>query len=469
MPRPPAPSRLLARLLDETSLPLYAIDDQRRIVFANTACCQWLGASMDELVGHQCAYAADGADSNAAICNALCPPREAFTGNLTKGEICRSLANGEPFERRKATFLNMPTPDGKETVLLVVLASPIYAKDGQQIQVNADAIHSILIQLRGNLGKRYAIGQLVGMSDAIVRVGEQVRLAAESGTRTIIIGPPGSGREHVARTIHHAQPAGSIGPLVPIDCRLVDAEQMQARLTSLLRNQHERPTERPPAALLLEVDRLNPMAQQELIAFTQLPSIELKTIATSRVSLDKLVAKGRFRPDLASRLSTLVIRLPSLAARRTDIPILAQHFLERHNLQSESQLSGFQPAALELLLSLPWKKNIDQLSAAVEAACSRASGARVAVSDFPDWVHLAQDDIARTPRKEEPIQLDAFLAEIEKELLLRAMRTARGNKSRAADLLGLSRQRLIRRLIQLGLAAKPVDEPVVFEPHPEEP
>src|SRR6185369_6138031 len=122
-----------------------------------------------------------------------------------------------------------------------------------------------------------------------------------------------------------------------------------------------------------------------------------------------------------------------------------------------------------LLVSLPWKKNIAQLSAAVEAACSRASGTRVAVSDFPDWVHLAQDDAARTPRDEEPIQLDMFLAEIEKELLLRAMRRARGNKSRAAALLGLSRQRLIRRLIQLGLAAKPADEPVVFEPLPEEP
>jgi DNA-binding NtrC family response regulator len=244
---------------------------------------------------------------------------------------------------------------------------------------------------------------------------------------------------------------------------------MQARLTALLRGQQERPTERPPAALLLDVHRLSPTAQQELAAFLQLPKIELKTLATSRVNLERLVTKGRFRADLASRLSTLVIRLPPLTARRADIPLLAQHFLELRNAQSSVQLSGFQTAALELLLSLPWKKNLDQLAAAVDEACSRAAGPRVAVTDFPDWVHLAKDDASRAPRDEEPIQLDALLAEIEKELLLRAMRRARGNKSRAASLLGLSRQRLIRRLVQLGLAPKPVDEPVVFEPLPEEP
>jgi transcriptional regulator with PAS, ATPase and Fis domain len=460
---------LLARLLDETSLPLYAVDGQRQIVFANSACCQWLGVSADDLIGRQCTYVADGADPMTAMCNALCPPPEAFAGQLAHGEICCPASGACAFERRSAIFLRITGTDAKTAAVLVAIKTGIPSEISNVKSWTADSLHALLVKLRGDLGKRYHISQLIGVSDAILRVREQVLLAAESGTRTIIIGPTGSGREHVARTIHHAQPADSIGPLVPIDCRLIDAEQMQARLTSLLRNQHERPTERPSAALLLEVDRLSPTAQQELISFMQLPKIELKTLATSRVSLDKLVAKGRFRPDLASRLSTLAIRLPPLAARRTDIPLLAQHFLEQHNSQSETQLSGFQPAALELLLSLPWKKNIDQLATAVAAACSQATGPRVAVTDFPDWVHLAQDDASRPRRADEPIQLDSFLAEIEKELLLRAMRAARGNKSRAATLLGLSRQRLIRRLIQLGLVPKSADEPVIFEPLPEEP
>jgi transcriptional regulator with PAS, ATPase and Fis domain len=459
---------LLARLLDETSVPLYSIDDQRRIIFANAACGEWLGISADELIGRQCNYAAHGDEPLAAICGAICPPPEAFSGELAHGEVCRPAWGDRPFDRQPAIFAKIAGPDAKSAAILVALAPGTQSEISDFKSLSAELLHSRLIKLRGDLGKRYAISQLVGTSDEIIRVREQVRIVADSGARVLIIGPPGSGREHVARTIHYSQPAASIGPLILIDCRLVDAEQMQAQLTSLLRDQHERPTERPPAALLLEVDRLRPTAQQELAGFLQLPKIELKTLATARVSLDKLVAKGRFRADLASRLSTLVIRLPPLAARRTDIPLLAQHFLESRNNQSPTQLSGFQSAALELLLGLPWKGNLDQLADAVEAACTRANGPRVAVADFPDWVHLAKDNAARPTRDEEPIQLDAFLAEIEKELLLRAMRRARGNKSRAASLLGLSRQRLIRRLVQLGLAPKPADEPVIFEPLPEE-
>lgn len=469
MPRPPAPSRLLARLLAETSLPLYAIDDQRRILFANSACCDWLGISADNLVGRQCNFAAGGDDPVAAICGAICPPPEAFAGELVQGEVCRPASSDQALDRRRAVFVRIAGPNAKTVGVLVAVTPGIESESSHLQSFTAESLHSLLIKLRGDLGKRYAISQLIGTSDEILRVREQVRLAAESGARALVVGPRGSGREHVARTIHFAQPAESIGPLVPIDCRLVDAEQMQSRLTSILRHQHERPTDRPPAALLLEIDRLRPTAQQELAGFLQLPKIELKTLATSHVSLDKLVAKGRFRADLANRLSTLVIRLPPLAARRGDIPLLAQYFLELQNASSPTQLSGFQPAALELLLSLPWKNNIDQLATAVTEACSRAAGPRVAVADFPNWVHLAKDDVARTPPDEQPIQLDALLAEIEKELLLRAMRRARGNKSRAAALLGLSRQRLIRRLVQLGLAPKPLDEPVIFEPLPDEP
>src|SRR4029078_6994564 len=126
----------------------------------------------------------------------------------------------------------------------------------------------------------------------------------------LILGPPGSGREHVARTIHYGQNSASIGPLIPIACPLVDAEQMQAQLAAILRRQHDSPTDRPPAALLLDVDRLREGAQHELPALLPLPNIELHTLATSRVSLQRLAAKGKFRRDLAFELSTLTIELP---------------------------------------------------------------------------------------------------------------------------------------------------------------
>lgn len=470
MPRPPAPGRLVARLLDAASLPLYALDSERRILFANQALGDWLGIDVEALLGRQCNFTADNIDELTAICGGLCPPAEAFTSHSFTGHVSRPARNDNPVERRAARFLHLSSSDPKQAFLLICLLPANHPEPSSSTSgITSEQLHTLLVKLRGQLGRQFSIDQLIGESDQLLRVREQVRLATESGARTLLIGPPGSGREHLARTIHYSQPAASLGPLILIDCRLVDAEQLQAQLTSLLRNQHENPTERPPAALLLEVDRLRPAAQQELAGFFQLPQIDLKTIATARVSLERLAARGRYRTDLAHKLSTLTIRLPSLAARRTDIPLLAQHFVEEQNATGGKQLTGFQPAALELLVGLPWKKNIDELSQAVREACERATGPRLTLADFPDWVHLAKSDIARPARDERPIQLDAFLAEIEKELLQRAMRRAKSNKSRAAELLGVSRQRLIRRLVQLGLApAAAAEEPVVFEPLPDD-
>jgi len=471
MPRPPAPGRLVARMLDEAAAPLFALNSRRQIIFANRALGEWLGIDQEQLLGRQCDYHAGGDDPLAAACAGLCPPPEAFAGQAVDGFVSRLAGGRQPFERRRARFLQVAGKN-PEDALLVVVVQPAGATEyaPTECAIAPERLHSLLLKLRSQLGKRFHVGQLIGQSEAMARVREQVRVAAEARARVLIVGPPGSGREHVARTIHFAQNSASIGPLVPIACSLVDAEQMQASLTSLLRRQHEAPTERPPAALLLDVDRLRPDAQQELAGFLHLPQIELHTLATSRVNLQRLSAKGRFRRDLAFELSTLTIALPPLARRREDIPLLAQHFLEEENVAGGRQLAGFQPAALELLAGLRWARNLDELAQAVRLACQRATGTRVTIADLPDWVHLAKDSAARPPRDEQPIKLDQFLAEIEKELLARAMRKARGNKSKAAQLLGLSRQRLLRRLAQLGLIAPAeVEEPIVFEPLPEEP
>jgi len=457
-------------MLEEATAPVAALDFGRQIVFANRSLGAWLGVDPEQLIGRRCDFTSGGDDALAAAAAALCPPPEAFAGGLDGGWVSRPAADEQSIDRRPARYLRLPTADGNAGLLLVVVLA---ARAGEQPQsgpaITPERLHAILQELRATLGRRFHISQLVGESDAIARAREQVRIAAQSGARALVIGPPGSGREHVARTIHYGQPASSIGPLVPIACPLVDAEQMQFALAGMLRWQHETPTERPPAALLLDVDRLRPDAQQELAGFLHLPQIELHTLATSRMSLSRLAANGKFRPDLAYALSPLSISLPPLRKRQNDIPLLAQHFLEEFNAAGGRQLGGFLPAAVELLAGLPWPGNADELARAIREACERASGPLVATADLPDWVRLASSGAARLPQKVVVIRLDEFLADIEREVLARALKAARGNKSKAAELVGLSRPRLLRRLAQLGLAAQPVlEEPVVFEPLPEE-
>jgi transcriptional regulator with PAS, ATPase and Fis domain len=463
------------RTLEEAQSPILALDSRRQVIFANRALAAWLGIEADQLINRRCDYlAAAGDDPLQAACAALCPPPEAFTGQITDGFVSRLASGSLPFERRPVRFVSLPGPEAADAVLLVIVQTSIVRPHDEpdhrttDVSLSPDRLHALLLKLRSDLGQRFHTSQILGDSAAIRRVREQVRVAADAQARVLIVGPPGSGRQHIARTIHYAASGASIGPLIPIRCPLVDSEQMQTALASVIRKQHDSPTDRPATALLLDVDRLRPDAQQELAGFLHLPKLDLHTLATARAPLARLIAKGKFRRDLAYELSTLTIKLPPLAARREDIPLLAQHFLEETNT-SDKQLSGFQPAAGELLASLPWSGNIDELAAAVREACARAAGPRVLLTDLPDWVHLAHDAAAHPPKDEEPIQLDSFLAEIEKELLARALKKTRGNKSKAAALLGLSRPRLLRRLAQLGLIAPAeAEEAVVFEPLPEE-
>jgi hypothetical protein len=457
--------------LEQSATPLAAFDMGRRIVFASPSLGEWLGVEPDKLVGQRADYHAGGDDPVAAAAAAICPPPDAFAGLASSGQVSRPATAERPFERRAAHFVRVGGRSDDETLLLAFFLEGDAPAPGDSA-LSPERLHTLLAELRSRQAERFQISQLVGQSDALRRVREQAQVAAQSRVRVLVVGPAGSGREHVARAIHLAR-GGHEGPgLVPIACPLVDPEQMQGALAAVLRRQYESPAAPPPVALLLDVDQLRPSAQQELAGFLRLPGIELHTLATAERPLAQLAAKGKFLPELAYGLSTLVIELPPLVKRREDIPLLAQHFLERENAAGGRQLSGFAPAASELLASLSWAGNLDELAVVVREACQRAAGREVALADLPDTVRVAAGALRFPARTAERIELDVFLAEVERELFERALAQARGNKSKAAQLLGISRARLLRRLVQLGIEPPPgraQDEPVIFEPVPEEP
>jgi DNA-binding NtrC family response regulator len=235
----------------------------------------------------------------------------------------------------------------------------------------------------------------------------------------------------------------------------MDAELMQSAVTALLKRRDEwKGLDRPGTLLLLEVDRLPAEAQQELAGFFKLPGIEVPTLATTGGSLSRLVRTGKFNSDLACALSTLVITLPPLAKRSADVPLLAQFFLEEANADGGKQLSGFSTEALDRLCAYAWPRNVTELAEVVRQAHAAAAGPRVQLADLPPVVHHAAVAQARPRRAAAPIRLDEF----------RALVQARGNKTKAAQLLGIHRTRLIRRLVQLGLVAAPAaGETIVFE------
>jgi DNA-binding NtrC family response regulator len=203
--------------------------------------------------------------------------------------------------------------------------------------------------------------------------------------------------------------------------------------------------------LLNQADQLPPVVQAELAEVLARRSFKLRLIATAAQPLEQLAVAGTYRADLAALLSTITIELPPLARRREDLPLLAQLFLEDGNARGGKQLGGFTPEALDQLDAYPWPGNVDELAQVVAQAHQQAEGPQIGPRDLPERIRLAAAVAAHPPRTEETIELDEFLGRVERELIRRALAQAKGNKAQAARLLGMTRPRLYRRLLQLGL------------------
>lgn len=445
----------VSRYLDRSTQPVYIVDDLNRIVFANQATAEWTGYATEELVGKLCRFhsglEAVGAD---AVACRLCPPPAVQNGGQAVCEVL-ALPSAAGDVRRRVRFVPFKIDDADAFGVLAVAEEPLWEAPAGLLDDSADAasLHERIQRLRNRFRKLYHIDRLLGDHPAMWRVREQVAVAAGSRASVLIIGPSGSGREHVARAIQTSDSQAANAPLVPLACALVGTELLRSTVAALLRR--ESSTGPAPATLLLnDLDQLPPADQADLPSLISAAAGRIRFLSTARARLVDLAAQGKFLTLAAHQLSTLTIELPSLRERRGDLPLLAQLFLERANARGSKQVSGFEEEALDLLAAYPWTRDLDELEQIVGEAHAACAGAIVSATDLPASLRLAQDALARPRREEETIVLDEFLAGIELELIQRAMTQAKGNKTKAAQLLGASRPRLYRRLVQLGLVAE---------------
>jgi transcriptional regulator with PAS, ATPase and Fis domain len=440
-------TKALLRRLSVTRKAIYAIDDRRRLVYCNAACAAWLARDAEELVGQRCDFHSqtEGAELASAAAG-LCPPAEVFAGKRLKGIVRATLANGA-LSRRRAEFVPLPArEDGVAGAIVFVDERDLAEGEGLgEGDSPAGALHERLAAFRRRLGARYRLARFAGESPQARRVRAQAQAACECDARVLIHGPEGSGRELLAKAIHYGR-RDTPGWLTPLDCRLADAESLQAAVGGFKRKCAESGLEKTSSLLLLNVDELPASGQDELAGFLSLPGFELATIATSDGELAAQAARGEFRRDLALALSTIVIELTPLRDRPEDAPLLAQHHLEEINAAGGRQLSGWSEAALDRLAGYSWPNDAQELASVVQEACLNARGPVVAEGDLPARLRLAAEAAMRPARAAEPIELEKVLAAVERELIDRAMTLAKGNKAKAARLLGISRQRIISRV-----------------------
>ncbi len=446
-----SPFHELLRLLKSLGQPLYVVDDERRMVYLNDACAEWLGCEPADLLGRVCRYQSGDPDPVAAAADTLCSPPEVFQGRRVHAMIAKSGGN-DSSDLRVADFIPL-AGENQECAGVLALLSDKSASPDAGVTADSDEatrLHESVRRFRQTMRGAFRLERLAGDSAAMARVRAQVRLAAASTAPVLIVGPLGSGRQHVARTIH-ASGESSSGVFAPIACDVLPPDMLRSTVAAL--NDRCRLAKHdPPATLLLaDVDALPAELHHEFAKWLAAEPKNLRVLATAREPLTEIAGRGSFRADLAELLSTLVIALPPLASRRKDIPLLAQMLLEDVNGQSARQLRGFSPEALDRLVQYHWPGEIDELLKVVRESCETAEGYEVTCDDLPKRLKLAAE-AARFPRKAaEPIELEKFLTNIESELIERALRQAKGNKTQAAKLLGLNRPRLYRRMVQLGL------------------
>jgi transcriptional regulator with PAS, ATPase and Fis domain len=457
----------LTRVFDQSSSIVYLISDDCILTYANEACASLVGIELESLVGTQLVFSTDPLEEpseNAAKGLAISP--SLFTAPQQSVDIrIFSDSGGNPATHR-ATANAIFDHRGVLSGYLVVGEADISSTEPNvRASLNEPTmLHEALAMVRQRNAARFSPSRLVGTSAASDRVRRQVQSAAESESDVLIVGPVGSGREHIARTVFaRTAPVEtedvSDSRLIPLHCSITDPAQIQSTMKELLREESR------STLMLIDVDQMGAGSQQEILGYLQLPGTCVRMIATSS---RKLVGSDfGFDQNLASRLSTLTIELPGLAERREDLPLLAQAILEAKNDQSARQFSGFTRQALEMICEFDWPGNFGQLAAAIDEAAVNADGPIIKAADFAEDFQHSIKAQRFAAKQETTIQLDQYLHDIEEQLVFRAISEAKGNKTKAAELLGISRAKLLRRLAVFEKLDAPDDgellDPSVFK------
>jgi DNA-binding NtrC family response regulator len=324
--------------------------------------------------------------------------------------------------------------------------------------------------LRAQLEEKYRFEGLVGKSRAMTHLVQLLETVAATSSTILISGETGTGKEVVARAIHHNSPR-RLHRFVALNCSAIPETLLEAELfghirgafTGAVGNRQGRLEQAHKGTLFLdEVGTMTPALQMKLLrvlqerAFERIgdshtTKVDVRVIAATNSDLGRMVADGLFREDLFYRLNVIPVQLPSLRERKEDIPLLVQHFLEKFAAQAGAARgpTTFSQAAMRRMMAYAWPGNVRQLENAIERACAFSAGrSQIELSDLPQEVQQAQELALSSPvtLPEEGIDLERFVANLERDLIERSLERTGGNKGQAARLLNLKRTTLVEKL-----------------------
>jgi DNA-binding NtrC family response regulator len=464
--------------------PIFWLDPALKLVWVNRAWEELTGYPTASVVGLICqVHAPTQAGDASDLAASFHPPPESLAGRPAGGPTLIFRADGERLWRRVEFW-----PFSDERGGLIGLLGIVRTEEAPPSVPDSEGgrLHAELLGIRRRLQERHGLDSLIGFGPAHRRLLDQVRLAAGSTVPVLIVGEPGTGKRQVARTIHQHGPARQ-RPFIALDCEALPAEILERELfgaadPDLADGSRRRPRLSLGDGSTLLIDEVSSLPRDLQARLVEALDARARLLATTVHEPEAAVGDDRLRPELYYALTTLVLRLRPLRERREELPALAQHFLERVNSRGVAeprdednppggprflrrhdpvdvpQRGGFDPSALDVMTSYDWPGNLPELARVVEHAHARAAGHLIAADDLPATIRGSLGSAYTPPAPASPTKpLDELLTEVERRLIETALRQSRSNKSRAAEILGISRPRLYRRIKELNLPDE--DEP----------
>ena len=319
-------------------------------------------------------------------------------------------------------------------------------------------------ELQAKLLKSQSPDEMIGKSESLNRVRQMIARAAPTRASVLITGESGVGKELVARAVHE-QSERAKGPFVVVHCAALSESLIESELFGFEKgaftgaeNLHKGRFELADGGTIFldEIGEINLATQVKLLRVLQERTFErvggeksvevdVRVVAATNRNLEEEVKAGKFREDLFYRLNVVRIEMPSLRERMDDIPLLMHSFLREFNIENKKNIKGFDKASKAAMIKYGWPGNIRELKNAVESAVVMCTGEEIKMEDLPKSIRSQGEE------KVISIPIGITMDEAEKIIIQENLAANKGNKSRTADILGIGRKTLHRKLEELNI------------------
>ncbi|MBF0112044.1 MAG: sigma 54-interacting transcriptional regulator [Desulfamplus sp.] len=358
--------------------------------------------------------------------------------------VVGALSADRPYEGK--TALN----EGEKILSVIATMVARHVINLERIHTEKDKLKQENIRLKGELENRYSFSNIIGNSNKMREVFQMISQVSRSNATVLIRGESGTGKELIANSIHYNSHRNN-HPFVKINCAALPSNLIESELfghekgsfTGALQQKKGKFEMAHQGTIFLdEIGTMDLSVQIKLLRVLQerefervggheTIKVDVRIIAATNSNLEEMVEKGTFRDDLYFRLNVFPIYVPSLRMRKTDVILLADHFLEKYSKEHFKEIKRFSTPAIDMLMEYHWPGNVRELENCIERAVLLCNEGAIHSYHLPPSLQTGKTSQTLTP-----ITMEAAVANLEREMIIDALKNTRGNIKKAADLIG---------------------------------